>query len=103
MTIRYANGRQIEAVMLSKTGDTVRAATRGSEDLVELTQVNGTWITDDCEPVEVTFEWQRIQRPVEEITLEDCLCSPELAARLINLLYTDSDDEVSAVSAHLVV
>ena len=40
----------------------MRAAVRGSEDLVELTQVNGTWITDDCEPVQVTFEWQRVQR-----------------------------------------
>src|SRR4051794_11878784 len=93
MTIQYANGKMIEAVLLSKTENTMRVAARGTEDLVELTQVNGAWITDDCEPVTVTFDWQRTQRPVEEITLEDCLCAPELALRLINLLHTDSDED----------
>jgi len=92
MTIRYLNGETIEAVLLAQTGNTLRAAARGSEDLLELTQVNGNWITDDCEPVQVTFEWQR-QQKTEEVTLDECLCSPDLAALLINLLHTSSEDD----------
>jgi hypothetical protein len=97
MTIRYSNGQTIEAVLLSRTENLLRAAARGSEDIVELTQVNGSWITDDCEPVQVTFEWQR-QARVEEVSLEECLCSPELAARLMQLLYTSSDEDAPVVT-----
>jgi hypothetical protein len=97
MVIRYANGESIEAVLLSRTGNTLQAAARGSEDLVELRQVNGNWITDDCEPVQVTFEWQR-QAKVEEVSLEDCLCSPELASHLINLLYTSGEEDAQEVT-----
>ena len=97
MTIRYANGQTVEAVLLSRTGNLLRAAARGSEDIVEMTQVNGNWITDDCEAVQVTFEWQRLVR-VEELSLEECLCSPELASRLIHLLYTSSEEDAPVVT-----
>jgi hypothetical protein len=97
MTIRYTDGRTMEAVLLSRTANILRAAVRGSEDAIELQQVKGVWVTDDCEPVHVTFEWQRVSRP-QDVTLEDCLCSPDLAARLVDLLHTPSDEDTPEVN-----
>jgi hypothetical protein len=56
-----------------------------------LTCVNGTWISEDGGPVEVVFEWQRHSRK-EAISESDCVCSKELAARLIHLLLTGAED-----------
>ena len=50
-----------------------------------------------AKPVQVTFEWQR-QAKVEEVSLEECLCSPELASRLIHLLYTSSEEDAPEVT-----
>jgi len=84
MNIRYANGMTIEAVLLSRTENVMRVALQGSEDVLVLSQVNGAWVTDECEPVEVSFAWeQTAAAPVSE---DDCICSPELAARLIDML-----------------
>ena len=86
MTIRYANGQTIEAVLLSRAEKTMRVALQGSEDVVTLNDVNGTWVSDECEPVEVRFAWQQAAAgPVSEA---DFICSPQLAARLIRLLVT---------------
>jgi hypothetical protein len=87
MTIKFLNGTTKEAVMLSRTPNALRVATQGSDDALELRQVNGTWITDDCEPVHVAFAWEMSSAP--EVTEADCICSPELAARLIRVLHSD--------------
>jgi hypothetical protein len=87
MTIRYANGYTQEAMLLSRSEDSMRVAIQGSEDVLQFNQVNGTWITDDCEPVQVDFAWSRTaDLPV--VTLNDCICSHELAAHLLHLLFT---------------
>jgi hypothetical protein len=89
MTITYAKGNAVEAVLLTRTGDMIRAIIQGAEDVTELRNVNGTWVSDDCEPVRIAFAWEkRDQRP--PVTEADCYCSRELADRLISLLYTDS-------------
>ena len=62
----------------------MRVALQGSEDVVVLNDVNGSWITDDCEPVEVSFAWQ--QPTAAPLNEEDFICSPELAARLMDML-----------------
>ena len=72
----------------------MRIAIPNSDDSVELKEVNGVWVTDDCEPVQVAFEWQRpAPAPVAE---EDFICSPELAARLIHMLRCPEDDQEQA-------
>lgn len=88
MVIRYADGREVEALILSRTEDRLRVLARGSEDAEEFWQVHGTWVGETCEPVQIEFRWKQRQRPVAE---EDCICSKELAGCLIQLLCTGSD------------
>ena len=91
MTIRYRNGSTYDAVLLSRSEQLIRVAVAGSEDIVELTLANGTWVTDHCEPVEIDFAWTR-QKPVVETKIEDCICSHELAAQLIHSLVAGDDE-----------
>ena len=91
MTLRYANGLEIDAVLLSRTDGKMRVALQGSDDVVELREVSGRWVSDECEPVQVSFAYQKpAPAPVSE---EDCICSPELAAKLIRLLMSADETE----------
>jgi hypothetical protein len=85
MTIRYANGKTIEAVLLSRDARSLRAVVPHADDVVEFANVNGTWISDDCEPAHIEFAVPDHTRS-ESVTEADCLCSQELAARLVELL-----------------
>jgi hypothetical protein len=92
MILTYANGSKTEAMLLARSENKIRVAIPGNNDPMELTDVHGTWVSEDCEPVRVEFAWQRKTR--EEILSEaDCICSHELAARLIHLLWNESDEE----------
>ena len=92
MTIRYANGRTLEAVLLSRTDNTLRVAAKGTEDVQVFSDINGTWVSEDCEPVRIDFEWQRHSRD-EAIAEADCICPKDLAARLMYLLFSGSDED----------
>ena len=92
MTITYLDGRAVEAVLLSRTGDTIRVAIEGADDATEFSIRNGTWVSEDCEPARIEFAWQRKSHKAT-VSGADCSCSPELAARLIHLLFTDSKDD----------
>jgi len=91
MTLRYTNGKTIEGVTLVRTANTMRVAVQGCEDAAEFTNVHGTWISEDCEPV--TIEYGPRRNPVETLSEADCICPPELAAHLIDLLFTDSAED----------
>jgi hypothetical protein len=91
MTIRYSNGRVFEAVLLSQSEDAMRIALQGSEDVLELKHISGTWITDECEPVHVDFAWAG-RSLMDEISENECICSPELAARLLHLLFSGEEE-----------
>jgi hypothetical protein len=91
MIITYRNGTSVEGCILLRGDNWLRAAIKGSEGVVVLTCVNGTWISDDSAPVEVVFEWQRRSRK-EAISESDCVCSKELAARLIHLLLIGAEN-----------
>jgi len=88
MKIRYADGRSIEGVTLARTANTMRIAVKGSEDAAEFINVHGTWISEDCEPV--TMEYGPRRNAPATLSEADCICSRELAARLIDLLLTSS-------------
>ena len=98
MNIRYSDGTKREAVLLGRSAKVLRVAIRGSEDATELAMVNGTWVTDDCEPVHVEYAWEAptSQTPVTEA---DCICPPELAYRLIRILYSQEEEMEQAASA----
>jgi hypothetical protein len=95
MTIRYNNGFSYEAILLARTEETMRVAITGSDDVVELKQIHGAWISEDCEPVQVEFAWTR-QAAAPETTEESCTCSHELAAELIHLLFSGENEPVAA-------
>lgn len=92
MVLIYSNGNRTEAFLLARTENKIRVAIPGHDDPLELTDVRGTWVTEDCEPVRIEFAWQGKTR--EQVLSEaDCVCSHDLAAHLIHLLWSGSDED----------
>ena len=92
MTIRYADGRAYEAVLLSRTENTLRVAAKNTDDVQVFTDIKGTWVSEDCEPVRIDFEWQR-HSGEKAVAEEDCICPTELASRLLYLLFSGADED----------
>jgi hypothetical protein len=85
MLIHYHEGRTAQAILLSRTANSVRVAVQGAEDIAEFRQVNGTWVSEDCEPVTIEFALAQISdKPA--VTLADCICPADLAAGLVKML-----------------
>ena len=85
MTIHRADGHRIEAALLARHQHAVRVAVQGGDDAVEFKEWNGTWISEDCEPVRIDFDWdERASDP----SFEECafLCSPERARRVVGVI-----------------
>jgi hypothetical protein len=61
---------------------------------MEVSDINGTWVSADCEPVTFEFAWQQLGRK-PQISEANCHCSHELAAHLIDLLFTDSGEDAT--------
>jgi hypothetical protein len=92
MTIGYADGRTLEAVLLARTDNTLRVAAKHTDDILVFSDVDGTWVSEDCEPVRIEFAWQRHSREAA-VAEADCICSKELASRLMHLLFSGSNEE----------
>ena len=92
MVIRYANGKSQEGILLARNENRMRVALKDGEDVAEFTEINGVWISEDCEPVQVEFAWQKKSKQAA-VTEADCICSHELAARLIRLLLSGDSTE----------
>jgi hypothetical protein len=91
MTIQYSNGLKVLAILLSRDGERMRVAVRDSADALEFFQHgSGVWISEDCEPVQIEFAWQGKMRQ-EVVSDADCVCSHELASRLLHLLFTGDE------------
>ncbi len=90
MVIRYKDGAEIEAILLSRREGKLRVAAKGLDDALEFAEINGKWVSEDWEPVQIQFEWERDSRlnPVSEA---DCICPHELAAELIGGLDPGTD------------
>jgi len=97
MTITYANGTTLEAILVTRHEHTIRVAVRGGDDLLEFKDIKGIWVSEDCEPVRIEFEWQRCGRRAE-VAEADFICSQELAARLIHMLLNGEEEECKAVA-----
>jgi len=83
MTIKYANGTRMEALMLSESAVTLRVAVKGVEDATTYQQVHGVWIAETCGPVEIEMDWEKKAGAAPDVV---CICSKELAERMIRLL-----------------
>jgi hypothetical protein len=90
MIIRYSNGQIVEAILLARTGNSMRVAIQESDETAEFHAINGTWVSEDCEPVEVEFARMR-SRDIPVVTETDCICSHALAARLVHMLFSGED------------
>jgi hypothetical protein len=98
--IQFGNARAVEAMILSRQDDIMRVALKGSDDALVFRCLNGTWISEELEPVEISFQWQRrlARDPMSEA---DYLCSKELAARLIHLLLNGGEENELVAAAPL--
>ena len=95
MKVQYRNGITVEAFLLSRSDNRIRAAVQGADDILEFVDIHGTWVSEDCEPVQIEFAWEG-QRNQDIVTEADCTCSAELAERLIHLLYSEGQDPADA-------
>jgi len=93
MTITYPNRTALEALLLSRGKDTLRAAISGEDDIHIFTHIHNTWVSEECEPVQIDFVWSR-SGGADVPTEADCICSKALASRLIAMLSagTSTDD-----------
>jgi len=96
MTITYSDGRAVEAVLLSRTAKTLTVAMEGADDVMQFSDIKGVWVSEDCEPVLIKFAWEQ-SAPKAPVTEADCCCSHELAAKLIHMLFSGSDEDAIEV------
>lgn len=96
MTITFPDGRTIQGIVLHRTDETLRVATRELGDVVEFRSAQGLWVSEGGEPARIEFEWQR-QSSQEDLAESDFICSHDLAAMLVQLLPTDSREGDTAI------
>lgn len=90
MTITYLDGTVVQAVALSHDDNEIRAIAPGCDDVLAFSRVRDRWVSDEIDPVAIDFELQ--QRPARPVlSEEDCVCSKDLAARLIQTFFAGSD------------
>jgi hypothetical protein len=53
--VKYHNGQTRQGVLLTLGGQSIRVALQGCDDVVEYRQINGRWISEDCEVVTFDF------------------------------------------------
>ena len=100
MIVKYADGKMVEGFLLSRQDHSMRVALEGGQDVVEYVEVQGGWVSDNLEPVEITVEWQRHKAEAENLTEDAFVCPQELASHLIRLLATDSEDKRESRPRH---
>ena len=95
MTITYANGSTVDALLLSSHGDVVRVAIAGHDDVRIFKQVEGVWRAEDGQPVQLVYAWQKGSRaPAPEES--HFICSKELGRQLISSLMNGSEFDEGA-------
>ena len=93
MRLRYQNGAVIECITLFRTETRMRVAVHDREDSMDLTNIHGTWVTDDCEPV-IMETGTTFFKTVVEYSDDEFICPRPLADHLISLLIVDSMEEL---------
>jgi hypothetical protein len=86
MFITFSDGSKRQAQICQQTESTMRVAVEGAHDLMDFTCIRGQWVSENCEPVVIEFEWQRMATKAI-VTEPDCICSKDLASHLIESLW----------------
>jgi hypothetical protein len=86
MTITYPNETVLNAVVLSREEEEIRAIAPGCDDVLAFTRIRGTWVSEDLEPVTIAFEYQTAAGTPDAYSDDDYICPKELAASLIQTL-----------------
>jgi len=97
MTITYANGSTVGALLLSSQEGVVRAAVAGHDDVRIFKQADGVWRAEDGQTVQIVYAWQKhTLAPVADES--HFICSKELGRQLISNLMNGADlyEEASA-------
>ena len=91
MTLRYQSGLVKNALLLARGEDTIRVMLEHQDDAIEISRLNGIWVTQECEPVELG---QAEQHPAPATPDDaDYICPPEVVARLLRLLFSGEDEQ----------
>lgn len=53
MTVCYPGAGSIAAIFLGASGNVIRLAVEGWDDVADFRLINGQWISEDHEPVEI--------------------------------------------------
>jgi hypothetical protein len=95
VTITCPHGTVLEARLLSHQHNEIRAVAAGCDDTLVFTRFHSTWISEELDPVVIEFAWQR-RKPFPVTSEDNCVCSKELANRLIHSLLRGSESETES-------
>jgi hypothetical protein len=101
MTIRYTDGRTVDGFLLARQENSMRVALEGGHDVVEYIDVQGNWVSENLEPVKITFEWERRSRTGERYDEAAFVCPQELANLLLRMLSTGSEPAAEPAPRYL--
>ena len=90
MTITYADGSTVDALVLSSGEKTMRVAIAGEDDVRVFSSVDGVWCAENGEPVELKFAWEK-DAPAPLPEESHFICSKELGRQLISNLMNGSE------------
>ena len=90
MTITYADGSTVDALLLSSGEKTMRVAIAGEDDVRVFSSVDRVWRAENGEPVELTFAWEK-DAPAPLPEESHFICSKELGRQLISNLMNGSE------------
>ena len=66
MTVRYPGAGSVDAILLGAAGNIIRLAMDGWADAAEFRLVDGQWLSEDNEPVEIDSkpepQWEECSR-----------------------------------------
>jgi len=91
MKITYPDGTAVDAILLSRSPEVLRFAVSGDDDARMLTLNNGSWTSENGLAVTIEFEWEG-PRLNKVPTIAECVCSKQLASRLIAELVSPDRD-----------
>jgi len=91
MTIKNRNRTAAEAALLPRAQTSNHTMTK-VEDVVEFPNTQGSRVSQERKPGQTDFAWQRHDQTLT-VSEADCICSHELAAKLIHLLFIDSSHD----------